>query len=445
MVRTYWACCALLAAAWASEGQGAPRTLAEKQVEAPETLSAESSGRPALQGPPSSAVGRESAQEPPETLSAEAFDDPAFPLANKATELDDALQTPIATELPPPKKVAETGVGEEAAPAVDRWELDGGYFGEPISEPLWYGRLDYLYWEATDPKRRATVFVANSTSESSPNFDQQLNLADPNTDHEMGLRFWFGRRLDGTPWAFEVAGLWVYPTDFIELYTAGIQQGGIFGGITIDTVTFAPTGEPADFANLSFRSRYWGTEFNGRWTLVQGGRFDFDAVAGVRYLDYAERLAFKYQLVDAAAPITERFETNNHMIGGQIGGDLRTYLCNYAALLTTGRAGLLGNLQNVDVKGPPPGLGRMTNASNLGVTDQTDVSVLLEFNAGVEFLLTPDISVVAGYSGIWLNHQLRSPEQVDLAQAFPGGSPVVSLATDSIWLQGFTLSLTARW
>jgi hypothetical protein len=431
-----------LAASWASESLGAPRTAPEAQIEAPETLSAESSGRPALQGLPSFANGPQSAPETPETLSAEAFDDPAFPLAIKAF---DAPQSPIAPETTPTTMVAESFVGQNAAPAAHGWDSDGGCFEEPISDPLWYGRLDYLYWEATDPKRRAAVFVTNSTSESSPNFDQQINLADPNTDHEMGLRFWFGRRLTGTPWAFEVAGLWVYPTDFIELYTAGIQQGGIFGGITIDTVTFAPTGEPADVANLSYRTRYWGTELNGRWTMVQGGRFDFDAIAGVRYLDYAERLAFKYRLVDADAPVTERFETNNHMIGGQIGGDLRTHLCNYVAFLTTGRAGLLGNLQNVDVKGPPPGLGRMTNSSNLGVTDQTDVSVLLEFNAGVEFLLTPDVSVVAGYSGIWLNHQLRSPEQVDLAQSFPGGRPVVSLATDSIWLQGFTLSLTARW
>lgn len=414
--------------------------------------------------------------DPAETASAEARTSPAnttdLPGGEVAASPDD-VSTPIASnasqvgetlpDLPPNNlDFAADGVAlDEELPAEESLEMEDNsiapvyadpneqmladsveYFSSPPGRQ-WYGRMDWLYWEATDPKPNGVVFRAESTSVTSPNFQSLIRLDDPNTDHEMGLRFWVGRKF-ADEFGIEFGGLWVYPTNFIEQYNSGFTPGSSFSSATLDSVFYAPTNELVAFGNQSFRTRYWGLETNGRWMLVDGRTWSFDAIAGVRYLNYSERLAFEYEFANLV-DITERFDTGNNNIGGQLGGDFTAMLFEYMAFFTHARAGLLGNIQDVDVTGPSPGQGRLTNASNLGTHDNSELSVLLEFNVGLEWFWTPDISFLAGYSGIWLSEQMRSADQVDLANSVPGGNPVVSLRSDDIWLHGFMAALKAKW
>jgi hypothetical protein len=103
----------------------------------------------------------------------------------------------------------------------------------------------------------------------------------------------------------------------------------------------------------------------------------------------------------------------------------------------------MANMQNLDVTGPEPGQGRFTNTSNLGSRSTTDFSPILELTSGLVLELTPAITFQAGYTIMWIGNLLRATEQVDLGRI--GGSPVVPMATDDIWIRGFTGSITYRW
>lgn len=407
-----------------------------------------------------------SSGDPAESLSAEATAAPAnstqasetpsvkapIPIADDESALPDLPPKDLRfasesdAEMPIPTKDEAPIVGAPAVMANDPNQQaladSVEYFSSP-PDRLWYGRLDWLYWEATDPKPSGEVFRTTSTSATSPNFNNRIRLDDPNTDHEMGLRFWFGRKLTHEL-GIEFGGLWVNPTNYIEEYFSGIVPQSDFSPPTLNSVFYAPTNELVAFGNMSFRSRYWGLETNGRWMLLDGQTWGLEAVGGVRYLNYSERLAFEHAFANLV-DITERFDTNNHNIGGQLGGDFTAMLFEYLAFFAHTRAGLFGNVQDVDITGPLPGQGRLTNASNLGTHDDSEMSVLLEFNVGFEWFWTPDISFLAGYSGLWLSEQIRSADQVDLPQSVPGGRPVVPLKSDDIWLQGFMCGLKAKW
>jgi hypothetical protein len=318
-----------------------------------------------------------------------------------------------------------------------------------LSRPT-YVQFDVLYWTVTDPKppyAAYNVYSGSSTSavtETQQPLDQ-IRLDDPNTDHEIGLRLFWGRHV-ADRLAVEWGGLWVKPFDYIgQAFSQPASTN--FGVVTpAQTVRIAGPNDPLDFGELSFRNRYWGTEINGRWHLLDNRAWTVDLVGGPRYFNYVERLALAYDRVPGGAtPVvqTERFETDNNLIGAHLGGDATLALWEYVSWRYAARFGLLGNIQNVNIKGPAPGDGRFTNASNLGSQDASDISPMFDLSTGMLFHVTPDITFLAGYSGIWLGNILRATEQVDVLGV--GGNPIVPLATDDIWIHGFTFSLTARW
>ena len=314
----------------------------------------------------------------------------------------------------------------------------------------WYGRLDFVHWTATDPKPVGSAFnsytgapTAPLTPTSEPT--ERIRIDDPNTDHEMGFRHWIGAH-SSDKIAFEWGALWVNPSSYVEQLNSRPASTGAFGVTPAETVRIAFTNEPVDFANMSWRNRFWGTEVNGRYHALEGPIWYLDTIAGLRYFQYDERLVFEYDRDFAGTSPTirrERFNTGNHLVGAQLGGDVKLRLFEYVTWETMGRACLMANIQNLDVTGPEPGQGRFTNTSNLGSRSTTDFSPILELTSGLVLELTPAITFQAGYTIMWIGNLLRATEQVDLGRI--GGSPVVPMATDDIWIRGFTGSITYRW
>lgn len=400
-----------------------------------------------------------------ETLSAESK------LPNDVAEIVSATETapatgktkvPTLTPKPVPSTPAEatsklaqssTPISLEEQP--DEMIIDsdqqsiGGLWrsGSPAEANPFYGRLEYLYWKTSNPAPSGTVFQSFSV----PLVGQRtltgaINLNDVHTDYEMGLRALIGRNISEN-FGVELGGLWVYPgTDLKVLFSqpAGTSTTGTPTN-KVDVI-LTPTGDVLGQANMSFRNRYWGTEANGRWHLMNNRVWTVDGLAGARYFDYAERLAFGYNLTNpssAAGNRVERFETNNHMIGGQVGSDVQLAVIEYVSLQMISRAAVLGNIQNVTVKGPAAGMGRFTNWSNLGSHNTGSASILLETTPSFVVHLTPDITFQAGYTIIWLNNIMRAHEQLDLNQV--GKSPLISFKTDDLFITGFSFALTANW
>ncbi len=414
-----------------------------------ETLSVEADPAP-IQTPP--ATHARSAQSSPEsTLTSisqaeplPAGDAPAASttindIAMSPEETNQIIQAPAATS-DIPMSPTETTIESTTASAIPA--APAGYG--------WYGRLDFVYWTATDPKPVGSAFnsypgapTAPLTPTSEPS--ERIRIDDPNTDHEMGFRQWIGAH-SRDRLAFEWGALWVNPSSYLEQLNSRPASVGAFGSTPAETVRIAFTNEPVDFANMSWRNRFWGTEVNGRYHAVEGPIWYLDTIMGLRYFQYDERLVFEYDRdFGGTAPTIrrERFNTGNHLVGPQLGGDVKLRLFEYVTWETMGRACLMANIQNLDVTGPTPGEGRFTNASNLGSRSTTDFSPILELTSGVVLELTPAITFQAGYTIMWIGNLLRATEQVDLGRI--GGSPVVPMANDDIWIRGFTGSITYRW
>jgi hypothetical protein len=314
----------------------------------------------------------------------------------------------------------------------------------------WYGRSEFVYWTATDPKPVGSAFNLFSGADTvnltptTPTLGQ-IRIDDPNTDHEMGFRNWLGAHYSDRL-AFEWGTLWVNPSSYVEEFRSQPPASTGFSSTQGQTVRLATTNEPLVTGDMSWRNRFWGTEINGRYHLLEGPIWSLDSIAGLRYFQYSERLVFAYERPPASTPaaiIRERFYTDNNLIGPHIGGDLKLRLLEYVTWNTGGRVGLMANLEQLVVRGPSPGSGRFTNASNLGTRSTADFSPLFEVNSGLTLELTPAITFQAGYTIMWIGNLLRSTEQVDLARI--GGSPVVGMNKDDIWIRGFTGTITYKW
>lgn len=391
------------------------------------TLSAETTGANRVRTADADHLAEASAQEPlapTEALpsSAPASDIPMSPAIEPSEVAEGAIVESSTTQRAIPQEPAGAG---------------------------WYNRLDYVYWTATDPKPVGSAFnVYPGNADANISFlspTERIRIDDPNTDHEMGFRYWLGAH-SSDRFAVEWGLLWVNATNYFEQFVSRPVTGNGFTTVPAETVRLAGTDEPLDFANMSWRSRYWGTEFNGRYHLMEGPIWYFDAVGGLRYFQYDERLVFEYDRdVRSTLAITrrERFNTDNDLLGPQFGGDLKLRLFEYVTWDSMGRVGLMANMQQLEVIGPDAGQGRFTNTSNLGNRQTTDFSPLFELNSGITLELTPTISFHLGYTIIWIGNLLRATEQVDLGNI--GGNPVTSLATDDVWIRGFTGSVQVKW
>lgn len=414
-----------------------------------------------------------------ETLSAEAKPGSDVAETISATETEQSTPAPEASSISndEPKPLAQATTGTPAAKGADPGPITESsesassmmieemsdevvvdprrsnglawMSGSPAEADPYYGRLEYLYWKTSNPSPSGRVFQSFSVAQ----FTQQrtlidtINLNDVHTDYEMGIRALIGRNLT-QDFGIELGGLWVYPgTDLKALFSQPASTSQT-GGVTQEVITvLTPTGQTLGQANMSYRNRYWGTELNGRWHLINNRHWTFDGLVGARYFDYAERLAFGYNLSNPstqAGARVERFETNNHMIGGQFGSDIQMALLEYVSLQSVNRVAILGNAQNVTVKSRPlPGMGEFTSFSNLGAHNTGAGSVLLETTPSVVVHLTPDITFQAGYTIIWMNNIMRSAEQLDLNQV--GRSPLISFKMDDMFITGFSFALTANW
>lgn len=389
-----------------------------------------------------------------ETLSAEAPDflisDVAEPTKATETTTD---PSDVASEIPPMAIDGDSPTMEMPADGTVVTSSPVQYISGTNRSRNWYGRVDWIYWDTTDPNRIGTLWnvVQNTAVNGIPvtnpsttgTIVNNIALQNNETVYEMGFRTWIGKHLSDD-FAIEAGGLWDHPSDRITTDQRTANTGLAGTGATVNSVRYVRTRELFDIATMSYRSRFWGAEMNGRWHLWEGDFVSIDALAGARYFAYYERIAFQYRAENDTTTYTERFNADNNLIGGQLGWDFNLALLEYLTSQMAFRFGMMGNVQDVAPSASPTA-DRFIAASNAGGFNQCEFSPLVEFTPSMVLELTPNITVQGGYTFIWIDNLIRANNQVDQLNSFPGGSPMLDTKSEAIWIHGFTIGLTANW
>jgi len=158
----------------------------------------------------------------------------------------------------------------------------------------------------------------------------------------------------------------------------------------------------------SLEARYWSVEANKTMVGYDVAR----CLCGIRYIDYQE--AYNYEAEDAnttggSTPTvlgSLNSETQNHLIGGQVGIDLLYPICRRGYTDFRARAGVFANFADMDFDF------RNNSDTTLFVDDDTiTVSGLLEIAGGLRFQVTDCISIRAGGELWWLGGVATATDQ----------------------------------
>jgi hypothetical protein len=259
-----------------------------------------------------------------------------------------------------------------------------------------------------------------------------------------------------------------------DFFSSGFANGAFFGASTagnliskfataITGTTSAPVLAPFDFAQTAtviYRSELFGGELNWRWHPYFEPRMPIVLVAGLRYLRQAEYFDFQASttITDGAGvtrPINGSYsvETENHLIGVQIGTDVQYFLNSFWSLLGRLRGGLLLNfasqdsaivgaeLLNTSFSGGP--ILSSTPFSAFGSGNHTGLASLVEFGIHTTIQVTDNFAVIVGYNGLLLSSLALAPKQMEFSTA-PGAQNVLRHG-GTVFYYGPSLALQLSW
>lgn len=251
------------------------------------------------------------------------------------------------------------------------------------------------------------------------------------------------------------------------------QSAEVVAGVGVATGTVTAT----------MRSTVWGAEANYRRFLAGGGASRLDFLVGYRYLDLREDLTITetFARVPGSDPtvgvpaqsgvVTDRFRTENHFHGGQIG---------LAGTIQRGRWSLDGRgtiafgtvFQSAEISGGqmltfPDGSVQVAQGgllavpgANIGRWTQNRFAVVPEVGLNVGYQVTNRMKVFVGYNFLYLSSAVRPGEVIDQSLDAvrvpnllpPGaGTPVVParpmplMSTSGYFVQGINFGLVYKW
>lgn len=257
--------------------------------------------------------------------------------------------------------------------------------------PTWRVRGEFLYFN-----REGDVGFTHSTASRLEDFD-----------YEDGYRLTIGRKYDCTVgWEVTYMG----PFEWIEQDTvigAGNLDSNFISGGGLDVSAF----DAADVHQQFYRSELQSVEASQKW-------WGWDVITtslGVRYLIVQEDYSFLSVDDNGDLGLLE-IDTNNHLIGPQIGLEL---------LYPIGNWSLDGLLKGAIYANFADGNNRLTNA---GVVQFDHSPEDVEFGASVEggtFLrraITPRVIARVGYEFLWIYGLGTVPRQVENPITFTTGA-----------------------
>jgi hypothetical protein len=226
----------------------------------------------------------------------------------------------------------------------------------------------------------------------------------------------------------------------------------------------------------------WGFDANIRCCLKSCCDRRWTGFAGYRNLNLSEELTITENIavigpgagvvlindpVGSTVVVQDRFATDNHFNGGQIG---LTYERRWGRLALDARTSIAigATRQEIDISGfqtrtrpgQPPATfsgGLLAAGPNLGSFSQNAFSVVPEFTLNAGVMLTPTLKVYIGYNFLFWTNVLRTGDQIDPvvdltfvpnAPAVPPSGlnrPAPPFRETDLWVTGLQFGVQWRW
>lgn len=309
-------------------------------------------------------------------------------------------------EMGGPQMGGDYGSCEECSPHGGRHCRDCGNFP---ARPLfcgWYARAEALALMPTEPNRQ-TVSILNTTNLT------VLDTQTPDFGYQTGTRVTIGKYLGN---CFRLEGLYYGAQHWGDSDT--VSSLALTGGALNDDLIspfVAGAGPGFDFDNFSFASvhnvAYNSELHNGEINLgIDGGKIGRMApsgLIGIRYLSLNEE--FTFAALDSFGDFASyRIQTNNNLIGPQLGGDLMFDVGQSGKFGIWGKAGFFANIADMD--------SAIINRGQLvRVTENDDVAVstILEVGMNGSVAVGRHVSLVGGYQVVYVSGLALAPHQLD--------------------------------
>jgi hypothetical protein len=339
---------------------------------------------------------------------------------------------------------------------------------------------------------------------SSPPFNGIIGQGDTRVllGGSFGDTFHVGARIGGGHWfddsncrGFDWRLFWVSPTT--QTFTASVPPFALLArpfnnvnpnvpgiGLGASSEVVAGPGVANGLVTAKMMSTVWGAEANYRRFLAGCGTCSrLDLLVGYRYLDVREELTIAESFnripgsdttvgVPAQSGIVfDRFRTENHFHGGQIGLVGTTQRGRWS-LETRGTIAFGTVFQSAEITGgqrlnfpdgtvmtAPGGLLAVPGA-NIGSWSQSRFAVVPEFGINLGYQVTSHLKMFVGYNLLYLSSAIRPAGTIDtnidaarVPNLLPAGTaapvlpvhPMPRFDTTGYTLQGLTFGLVYRW
>ena len=195
------------------------------------------------------------------------------------------------------------------------------------------------------------------------------------------------------------------------------------------------TGTNFASADYTTRGQIKSAEVNYRWS--QGRRVIW--LAGVRWIEWNESANVVMFPESPAAPVEmAASQVGNDLYGGQLGCRLRLWDLGKWQVSTVGKAGVYGNAafqRTTGAEGSSPYI-------PIGAAAD-DVAFFGEVGVNSTLWIRPWLAWRAGYNFFWLEGVATATRQLPLGDLIAGTAAINT--NGSVYLQGFSTGLEARW
>jgi putative beta barrel porin BBP7 len=363
----------------------------------------------------------------------------------------------------------------------------------PLVNPLrprLYASAEYLLWWI---KGQSVPVLATTSSPSdfgvlgAPTTQvlfggNQINGNSPFSGARFAVGYWFGCDQNK---ALEFTGFFLGPraAGFSTNSATNPVIGRPFVEANNGTETAQLTSLPgvsAGALTISAPTSLWGLGANLRCLLCCGCNYRVTALAGFRNINLNESLTITENVVGlptAPEPFTnqlitvqDRFATQNHFYGGNVGADARWYLGRWSVDVR-GQVALGETVQYLDIAGGQhfvPGIpvggmlvqnftgGLLALPSNIGHFHHNVFSVVPEIGVNLGYQILPNLRGFVGYDLLYWSNVIRPGTSIDRVldvtqipnfplhpepSPVPGLHPAPTFHQQGFWAQGITFGL----
>lgn len=354
---------------------------------------------------------------------------------------------------------------------------------ECYCERFWFD-ADYLYWKLKNAPEPVPLVVQGPVKGSGPVLGQPgysvvLGGRSIENDWRSSGRFSLGCWFDPSQCLGAEIGYFILPTTSKKhsVFSDGTTGSPFltlpYFDALIEQENSFPLSDPGNFSGtvrLKEKNFMQSAEVNLVTSTACTRCLRYGLLAGLRYWNFTEQLTF-----DTSSPFIrnpdvfqtqDKFHTQNHFYGAQIGARLDYNVCNFI-LNIKGKLALGAMCQKLDIHGvflTNDFTGQLEKfeggyfalPTNIGSHKKTGFSAIPEVNINVGYQLMECLTFKVGYTIICATNVLWAGKQIDRkinplqsvamtlnpdAQLVGEPSPKASLKSECLWIQGWNAGL----